>query len=101
MEKTAIKNLVSYLYSTGWVKTAVNNIAKKLNRDKKQDLEQYIYLYILEHTSYFIRDNQLKPITEIQYYLITAIKNQYKDTFRKSSKEIVNSDYIELLSNYK
>lgn len=96
---TTISNLVEHLYSTGWVTETINNICKRFNKDQKQDLEQYIYLYILEHPNYFIKENKLKPIEEITYYLVIAIKNQYNFTFRNAYKEIVNSDYVDILAN--
>lgn len=100
MDQT-INGLVSHLYSSKWITNTVNNIGKNLNKDQKQDIEQYIYLYILEHPSYFIRNNKLKPLTEITYYLTAAIQNQYKDTFRNSYREIVNTDLIYKMANYK
>lgn len=93
-----ISNLVTYLYNSQWLKQTINNIAKRLSKDKKEDLEQYIYLYILEHPKYFTENNDLKPIKEIKYYLITAIQNQYKSSFR-NKKEIVDSYYIHKLSS--
>lgn len=96
--KDIISDLVVYLYDSHWLKQTINNICKKLSKDKKEDLEQYIYLYILEHPSYFTSTTSLKPINEIKYYLITTIQNQYNLSFR-NKKEIVDSDLLYKLSN--
>jgi hypothetical protein len=94
MKNDIISDLVVHLYNSQWLKQSINNICKKLSKDKKEDLEQYIYLYILEHPKNFTN----KPSDEIKYYLITTIQNQYNLSFR-NKREIVDSDLLYKLSN--
>lgn len=90
---TEINNLVCYLYSSGWLDQCVNNVAKRANRVQKEDLQQYMYLYILEHPDQFLSKNN----QELKYYLTKAIKNQYNDLFR-ANKVIFDSELVDKLA---